>query len=235
MSTEEFSDALVAVNRAMTQSESLEHTLQRIATIANSFIPHCESVGVTMRTDNHPETVAYDGDHASALDNAQYEDDLGPCLQAYRENEVVVVDRIAEMKDEWPTFTRRAEDLGVLSSLSLPLHLDDRTVGAMNLYATQERAFPRDVQKLAALFSAQAAVAIVNASVYWRTFELTANLERALDSRDIIGQAKGILMAQLRITGEEAFDLLREASQRRNVKLREIADEVARTGEPPSV
>jgi len=230
----ELSEAIAALNRAMVQSENLHQTLERIAEIARSSINGCESVGVTMRTDDHPETAAYAGASAKPLDQAQYGEDDGPCLHAYRTNTPVLVEDLDAVAPQWPSFVRTARSLGIRNSLSLPLLIDDEAVGALNLYASVGGTFHGDVAEYAQLLASQAAVALTNAAIYWRTHELTENLNAALESRDIIGQAKGVIMTQLGLTAQEAFELLRKVSQHRNVKLRELAEHVAMTGEVPS-
>jgi GAF domain-containing protein len=133
----------------------------------------------------------------------------------------------------WPLFAVRAAKHDVLSSLSLPLVVQEEGRGALNLYGKTTAAFTTEDRDRGELFAEQAAVAIANTEVYWRTFELTENLQLALENRDVIGQAKGILMARRAISADEAFDELRRASQRRNEKLRDIADVVAFTGDLP--
>jgi GAF domain-containing protein len=118
----------------------------------------------------------------------------------------------------------------VLSVLAVPLIVADQPVGAVNLYSKTSRGFSESDEETALLFSEQAAVACANSEVYWRTYSLTEHLREALESRDTIGQAKGILMARRNCTSDEAFEALRKVSQRRNVKLREIADKVIYTG-----
>jgi AmiR/NasT family two-component response regulator len=86
-------------------------------------------------------------------------------------------------------------------------------------------------EETAVLFSEQAAVACANAEVYWRTYSLTEHLREALESRDVIGQAKGILMARRGCTPEIAFEALRKVSQHRNIKLRDIAEQVVYLGD----
>jgi GAF domain-containing protein len=223
----------VALHGAMTQTESLDETLALIASVACRAVDGCESTGITMSGPGKPRTVACHGAHALPLDEAQYADDDGPCMRAFRENRTVAVERIGDRMSQWPTFTKRAEELGVHSSLSMPLVVGRQPFGAMNMYASPEGTFTDEVQGYAPLFAAEAALAIHNAAEYWRARNLVRNLERALDSRDVIGQAKGILMSRLHLTPAQAFEVMRSASQRRNIKLVEIAEEVARTGEPP--
>jgi GAF domain-containing protein len=224
----------VALHGAMTQTDSLDETLALIAAVACRAVEGCESTGITMSGSAKPHTVACHGPHALPLDEAQYADDVGPCLVALRENTTVAVERIGDMQGRWPTYAERADELGVHSSLSMPLSVGGQPFGTMNMYATPEGTFTDEVQGYAHLFAAEAALAIHNASEYWRARNLVQNLERALDSRDLIGQAKGILMARLHLTPAQAFEVMRSASQRRNIKLVEIAEEIARTGEPPA-
>ncbi len=103
----------------------------------------------------------------------------------------------------------------------------------MNLYASHPLTFSDGTVHLARLFAEQAALAVTNADVYWRTYALTENLTIALENRERIGQAKGVLATRLGITMDEAFEQLRRASQNLNIKLRELADYVAETGALP--
>jgi GAF domain-containing protein len=191
-----------------------------------------DNAGVTLQRGSDA-TAAYHGDAALALDEAQYEADDGPCLRAFRTGELVRVAHIAEVADRWPKFVAAAGEAGIVSSLSLPLMLRTEVVGALNLYASHELSFTDTSVHLARLFAEQAALAVTNAEVYWKTYTLTQNLTLALENRERIGQAKGILATRRGITMDEAFDQLRRTSQNLNIKLRDIADHVVRTGELP--
>ena len=228
-----FTELLASLTRLMVDEETLEDTLARVAYLACSGPIEADNAGVTLQRERGPATAAYHGDAALPLDQAQYDDDDGPCLTAFRAGEVVVVAKVAEVADRWPGFAASAAHHGIHSSLSLPLAVRGSVVGALNLYSSAPDAFdPRSVD-LGQRFAQQAAVAISNADVYWRTFALTQNLEAALENRDRIGQAKGVLIATHKITGDAAFDTLRRTSQNLNVKLRDIADYVVRTGQLP--
>jgi hypothetical protein len=115
--------------------------------------------------------------------------------------------------------------------LCVPLVVKDEAVGVLNLYSKTAGGFSDDDREMAALFSEQAAVACANAAVYWQRVSLTEQLREALESRDVIGQAKGILMVRRGCNADAAFELLRLRSQRRNVKLREVAAEVVYVGD----
>jgi GAF domain-containing protein len=216
----------------MVDEETLDQTLQRVVTLACMSLSGCDLASVTVERAGQPCTVACTDKVARTIDEGQYADDTGPCLESLRQRSLIVVDSIAD-DPRWPQFSASALEHGVQSSLSLPLVHRGEGKGAFNLYARERDAFSPDDVEHGALFAEQAAVAIANAEVYWRTHDLTQNLQAALENRDMIGQAKGILMARHGLTADQAFDELRQASQRRNVKLREIADTVAQTGELP--
>ncbi|MEY2396989.1 MAG: hypothetical protein QOJ00_163 [Actinomycetota bacterium] len=228
---DDFVRNLQELSRVMVDEESLDNTLQRVATLATASVDGCSLASVTLEGESK-RTAASTDPIALELDVAQYEVDDGPCLHALRTKTVVGVPSMGE-EQRWTHFVRCAREHQVFSSLSLPLVVQDVGRGALNLYGRVPAAFPPEDENRALLLAQLAAVAIANSEVYWRTFALTQNLRAALESRDVIGQAKGILMAQHGITADEAFTRLRHASQRHNQKLRAIADIVAFTGDLP--
>jgi GAF domain-containing protein len=231
---DEFVDVLLELSRLMPAEEALEVTLNRVAGLARRTISACDAASVTLARAHGPTTAASTNAVASALDEAQYGVDDGPCLHAYRTCAAVAVpDMGAETR--WAAFTDTAAQRGVGSSLSLPLLVREAGTGALNLYAYQPGAFRTEDVELGLLFAAQAAVAIANAEVYWRVYNLTQNLEAALHTRDVIGQAKGIIMTNRRVTSDAAFDLLRRASQRTNLKLHDLAQQIAATGDTSGI
>ena len=228
-----FADLVVALNQSMVGEESLSDTLARVVYIVCQSPIGADHAGVTLQRGEGPTTAAFYGDAALPLDTAQYEAGDGPCLTAYRTGEIVRIAAIADQSEHWPHFTEAAAQHGIVSSLSLPLRLDGETVGAMNLYSSTPLELRDATVDLARLFAEQAAVAVSNADVYWKTYALTQNLTAALDNRELIGEAKGIIATTDKITLDEAFDQLRRSSQRLNMKLRDVAQHVADTGELP--
>ncbi|MEY2454727.1 MAG: hypothetical protein QOD92_4301 [Acidimicrobiaceae bacterium] len=227
-----FVESLRELSELMVDEETLDRTLQRVVTLSCISLSGCDFASVTVERSGHPRTAACTDKAALALDEAQYAEDVGPCLDSLRRREIVEVTSINH-DGRWPAFSAAAQEQGVQSALSLPLVHRGEGKGAFNLYALEPDGFSQEDRDHGSLFAEQAAVAVANAEVYWRTYDLTQNLQVALENRDVIGQAKGILMTRHGLTADEAFDELRRASQRRNVKLREIADAVARTGELP--
>jgi AmiR/NasT family two-component response regulator len=136
----------------------------------------------------------------------------------------VRIDDMSMAAHDYPDFARLAQERGVLSTLSLPLVAGGSGVGAMNLYASVVKGFSDEDEALGADLATAAAIVLANAGAYWDARRLSEQLTEAMESRAVIEQAKGMLMAQSPgITPDEAFDLLRRASQRENVKLRDIA------------
>jgi len=225
---DEFAETLGALARMLVAVEELDETLSRIAGLACQALDGCDMAGVTLLHDGKPATTGHTDDAVLPIDRAQYEAGAGPCLDTYRELRVFRVDSTVD-DTRWPAFSRAAVGCGVLSTMSLPLILHDEGLGALNLYARTAGAFTDDDERLGLVLAEQASVAVANADVYWRTRQLTAQLEQALLSRDVIGQAKGVLMAREGFSADQAFDVLRRASQRSNRKLREVADEIVQS------
>ncbi|HEX8078680.1 MAG TPA: GAF and ANTAR domain-containing protein [Jatrophihabitans sp.] len=149
----------------------------------------------------------------------------GPCLDAVSQLGPVWVSDVAA-ESRWPLFTAEATRLGVGSMMCTPLIAQDRNYGSLSLASGRPDAFNEESRVLAAVFAANATIALADQE--WRR-----NMTVALSSRDVIGQAKGILMERYRVTQDEAFALLVKASQRTHTKLRTVSDELCRTGVLP--
>jgi GAF domain-containing protein len=143
----------------------------------------------------------------------------------------VRVDNLAT-EDRWPLFAQRASATGAASMLSLQLYVEGDNLGALNLYARTPNAFTDESEQVGLLFAAHAAIA-------YAAVRKETQLAQALISRDVIGQAKGILMERYKISSERAFLLLTRVSQTSNRKLYDVADELVRhrtitgVGAPP--
>jgi GAF domain-containing protein len=227
---EALENALRTLSRLLLSEETLEATHGRVASLACRTLPPCDLASVTMVSGGRPTTPVQTDPLAADLDSVQYRSRRGPCLEAYQAGKIVR-EKISENAERWPEFSTSAVEAGVQSVLAVPLVANDQPLGALNLYSKSPGGYDAGVEETALLFSQQAAVACANAEVYWRTYSLTEHLREALESRDVIGQAKGILMARRNCTSEAAFEALRKASQHRNVKLRDVAEQVVYLGD----
>jgi GAF domain-containing protein len=225
-------EALERLGRLSLRELSMESLLQTVADLTKSVMPGNPEASVLMLTKGQPTTVSSTGDLATDLDERQYERGHGPCLHAARTGEVTEIpDTRAD--DRWPDYTPRAVEHGNLSSLSIPLAIDqsEQVTGALNIYARRPDAFDEASRSVATRFAPYAAVAAGNLYAYQSARDMAENLQIALESRAVIDQAKGILMERYKLTADQAFQLLARASMRTNRKLRDIADDLVRTGE----
>jgi GAF domain-containing protein len=178
--------------------------------------------------------VASTGQLAVDLDETQYERGHGPCLHAARTGELT---EIADTRTEsrWRDYAQRAAEAGNLSSLSIPLAIDEdeQISGALNLYAREANAFDEDSRSAAQAFGPYAAVATGNMHAYQSARGMAENLQAALESRAVIDQAKGILIERHKLTPDQAFQMLAQASMNANRKVRDVADHLVHTGELP--
>jgi transcriptional regulator with GAF, ATPase, and Fis domain len=213
--------------------ETLQSTLDRVAELACATIDGCDSAGVTIMADSKPSTAAATDDFTLKIDHDQYANREGPCLQALSTQEVVSVQDVASDR-RWPNFAAAAERDGLGSVLSLPLSVRDQPIGALNLYSKKANSFGENSRPLGTLFAGQAAVAISNSQTYSSAVHLSEQLKDAIKTREVIGEAKGILMAQEGVSEDEAFDMLKRVSQNSNVKLHDIAQKVVdKAGKKP--
>jgi GAF domain-containing protein len=150
------------------------------------------------------------------LDDLQSELGDGPCVTALREHHTVHIDDMST-DTRWPQFARQATELGVHSLLSFQLFVRSETLGALNLYSDQAGGFSEDSIEVGTIVAQHAAVAMIGATD-------ENHFHAALASRDVIGQAKGILMHRDKLTGLQAFATLTRASKDTNIKLVDIAN-----------
>jgi GAF domain-containing protein len=207
----------------------LPDVLTEIVQISRRAIPGAEASSITLIRDDRAFTAAHDGQIAMDADELQYERGYGPCLDAGRSGEVFLVEDM-HLEERWPDYARHAAELGVRSSLSVPLPFQGATIGALNNYARRPRAFTGTDLAVGEEVAAFVAIAVANAEAAARATDDVANMRRAMASRSVIEQAKGILMERYKVTSEQAFTLLTHSSQRSNVKLREVAEELTSTG-----
>jgi len=212
---------------------AMEDLLQNIADVTKTVLPGDPEVAVTLLIRDHPTTVASTGQLATDLDERQYEHGHGPCLHAARTGELTEITD-TRTDGRWPHYMRRAAERGALSSLSVPLDIDDEEVaGALNIYARRPDAFDEAGLTAATRFGPYAAVAAGNLHAYLSARDRADNLQVALDTRGVIEQAKGILMDRHKLTADQAFHALTQMSMKSNRKVHAVAEELVFTGVLP--
>jgi len=197
-------------------------------------IPDSDFVGITLWQDGHPDVPAFSHQAAADLEGVQIKSGEGPGLDAIRDVQVTQSRSLIQER-RWREFSNYALYGGVVCVVAIPLVVEREAFGALSLYCQKEDVFDDQSIEDAADLAGQAAVAIANALHYWNAKELIRQLQEALESRAVIDQAKGILMAREGVSADEAFRTLRKASQRGNMKVRELAQRVLDgVAQPPS-
>lgn len=223
---------LAALAGVVLGQTDLNATLEEVTRIAVRAVPPAVGASITTSLSGRPATVAASDSWAQDLDEMQYAEHEGPCLDCWRTGTVF---RVRDLADDtrWPFYGPRATALGARSSVSVPMSSEGKIVGALNLYSREVDAFSTEAVSLGELIAAHAGMAVQVATAFFGHRELADQLREAMESRAVIEQAKGILMSAHKVTAEEAFELLRKRSQDRNVKLRLLATEVVETGVLP--
>jgi GAF domain-containing protein len=221
---DEVTCALAELAGVLEQEEDLGRVLQRSVDQVTSAVPGADmaSVSVLCGDGKGAETVASSTERVWAIESGQYAAGEGPCLEAARTGRVVRIG-VEEAGKRWPKFARSARAARVGSCLSVPLAIDEKFAGSLNLYSEQRHGFGDFDVALLRLYVTAACAAIANARRYVEARRLAGQLASALDSRAVIDQARGMLMERRGISAEEAFGELARESQNTNTKLREIA------------
>ncbi|GIF00454.1 GAF and ANTAR domain-containing protein [Paractinoplanes rishiriensis] len=223
--------------RQLFDSDDLSAMLAPVLKFTAEAVAGCHCASVTLVQHGRvADTVTSDAS-AAELDEVQFATGTGPALEAmYGEQPVHVPDLPAAR--HWPVLAATAAELGVAGALSYGLYVRRpaqwSALGAFTLYAATPDAFSDDDHDFGSILAAYLAVAIATARRQDAVDRREAALHRALSTRDIIGQAKGILMERQRLSPGEAFDQLRRASQRLNRKLIDVAQQLTETGEIPA-
>lgn len=163
------------------------------------------------------------------LEKLQIEWDEGPCLLAYRTSSPVIAADLA-VDDRFPSFGPKAVEEGMSAVWSFPMHLNGTTIGALNLYAEQPSDLDEDALSLGRTFADVATIYVVHARDIAEHEELTAGLQKALDTRIVIEQAKGFLVAHRGLDPRAAFEVIRRYARSRSIKVRSVAEALV-TGE----
>lgn len=219
----ELAEQLGRLARQLEAEDSTGTMLDEIVAAAVQLVPGAEEASISLVVARRQITSPHrTGELPRIVDAIQTETGEGPCLDAAYEHQTV---RVPDLRHEqrWPRFARRAYESGAGSMLSFQLYVQGDTMGALNLYNRAPDGFDEESEQIGLLFASHAAVAFADAQKLDR-------LDRAIASRDLIGQAKGMLMERYRIDGDGAFRVLARASQSSNRPLREVAQELVSTG-----
>jgi GAF domain-containing protein len=222
--------ALDELGRMSFAEHSLQSVLQKVTDLTARVLPGEPVTSVTILTTNRASTVAASAPLARELDEAQYTQGTGPCLEAATTGLVVEVPD-TDTDPRWGPFPKLAAERGCRSMLSFPLPRQELISGGLNVYARTTRPLDERTRQLAARFAAYAVVPVSNMYLYQSAVERAEHLRAALDSRAVIDQAKGILMERYKLSADQAFTALAQVSMESNRKVRDVAERFVETGE----
>lgn len=222
-------EAVEGLRHLFAAEETLDVAARQVAETALAAIPHADVISITVLAWPEVRTAAHTHELALDLDRQQYSSGQGPCLEAAH-NGTPLRAVIAESRELWPEFVEAAQREGIRASLSVPLLIvggdsEQELVGSLNIYSYTATAFDHFDTELMRLYSAAAGQAISNSRRWQKARETVTQLETALISRSEIDMAKGALIAVHGCDPGQAFAKLAEESQRRNIKLRNVARE----------
>lgn len=225
----QLAEDVTRIARVLLAPGTTTEILDRIATLAVTCIPQCAAAGMCQPgAGDLPQTSPL------LLQMEQWQTGFGegPCVDALAGSDVVYAEDLAS-DPRWPRFGPAAAATGLRSALAYRLFSYAETLGALHLYTREPGGFSTTDRAQGTIFAAHAGLALALARDHTSAHGRVVHLELALDSRDVIGQAQGILMERERITAAQAFDLLRNASQTLHIKLRDVAQEIVETGAIP--
>ncbi|MCA1783592.1 MAG: ANTAR domain-containing protein, partial [Intrasporangiaceae bacterium] len=222
----ELLEQLAEIAHRLSEADDVDDLLQSIVDLGEDYLDGCDGVSLMLIGKNRTiSTPAYSSRVAYESDLAQYEADEGPCLDALRDHAVYLIDDL-ETEKRWPQYRALALKLGVRSMLSYRLHAKGQTYGALDFYSKRPHVYSPSSKVIGQVFASHAGVALKGAIA-------ETGLERAIQTRDTIGQAKGILVERLHLRPAEAFARLAELSQQHNTPLRDLAEQIVATGDIP--
>ena len=230
-STAELAASFSETARALFSAGSTSETLQLVVDLAVGTIDGCDFAGIFVLDEETVTTAVHTDPVVVAVDGLQHQAGEGPCLDAINRGGTFYAGDLTD-DTRWGLFGPQATAAGVRSALAFRLSANG-TLGALNLYARYPQAFGVIDRAKGLILAALASLAIAAAEAHDDQERRADNLQAALVTREVIGQAQGILIERERITADQAFDILRRASQHLNIKLRDVAQTLVDTGERP--
>lgn len=212
--------------RALQQQPStdVDQVLSELMAGAVRSVPPAQHAGITIASRNEIRTASATGEYPVLLDEIQQRHLEGPCVSAAWHQHVIRIDNMAD-ETRWPAYRRYAlEETPIRSVISFELFTEPPKIGALNLYAEQPEVFDDEAIELGLIYATHTALA-------WNLVRREGQFRSALASRDIIGQAKGIIMERFKVDAVQAFEMLKRLSQTSNMHLAIVAEKLIEAGQ----
>ena len=227
----ELARGLLRVAAIPANIDVLDAALRLVVALARVTVGGADGVSVSLRRRGELTTVAASDETVSGMDRDQYATGEGPCVSAATEGHWFHVESLDDER-RWPAFIPRARERGINSIISTPLLTQTRPVGALNIYSRHPGAFATPDLELSSLFAARASELLVSAAVDVPVEELSRQLQDALRGRDVIVQARAVLMERHRVTDDAASTQLRRSARRTNTPVHRIAEDIMASTQP---
>jgi len=222
MGAQQLAETFAEISGVLLAERDVQRTLDKMCALLVDTVEGCDHAVVTVVHNQHLDSPASSDEVGPAVDAIQFEVGDGPCVEAIREHQPVVTDDLVT-EPRWPQFSRRAvEATGVRSMLAFRLFVAEDTLGSLNLYSKQPGAFTEESLAVGTIFAAHASVAFRTA----QTKQDLALLRGTVETRELIAEAKGILMGRREISSQAAMELLCRGAERLKIELRELARRV---------
>ena len=224
MPADRYLQELTALAGIVLTHDDIQTAMVEICRVATRAVPGADGASLTSYREGAPAATASD-EWSAALDELQYAEHEGPCLDALRTGTIY---RVRDLADDlrWPSYLPRAVAAGARSMVSVPTSAEGRLIGALDLYSRTVDAFDAEAVSIAEVVAAHAGLAGQVSAAFFRHRDLAAQLSEAMRSRAVIEQAKGVVMATRHCPADAAFETLVALSQRSNRKLRDVAEAI---------
>ena len=225
VANDKLTDVLKTFARTMVNEYAIDEMLDTLCKEINAVLD-VDGAGVMLEDEQGAlRFVAASDDLIRSIEALQIELGDGPCLRAYQTGKQVLVSDLGA-DEQFPQFAPRALAAGMRAVHSFPLLANDEAVGALNVYATRPSNLDEPGSEAGQLLADIATTYILNARTLAESHKLSDQLQRALDSRVVIEQAKGKLSEQLGVPVTEAFEVMRRHARSNGRKLHDVAVEV---------
>jgi hypothetical protein len=216
-------EALALAAQQLQTAGPSEGLLRHIVEMAVATVDGCRYAGISTDRNGRVSSPVVSDPAVLEIDALQYSINTGPCLLAMRGPDAFVDAPHLEHDPRFVHFGEAAAAAGCHAVIAHRLYVDSQTLGSLNLYAVAPDAYSEADRQRSVILAGLASLAL-----NMMRLEIDGDgLRAAVQSRDLIGQAKGILMERNQMGADEAFEALREESQRQNLKLREVAEQIA--------
>lgn len=226
-SPHQLAETFAEISRVLLAEPDVQRTLEKMCELLVPTVDGCDHSVVTVVRGQELSSPASSDDVGPAVDAIQFEVGDGPCVESIREHQTVATDDLVT-ETRWPRFSRRAvEATGVRSMLAFRLFIGGDTMGSLNLYSKKPNAFSDESLAVGTIFAAHASVAMRAA----QSKEDLSRLREVIEARELVSQAKGILMGRQGISSQAASDILTRGAERLKMELGEMARRVVESGE----